>query len=180
MSIQLDTEDTSTRVAVRMRSQSFIMGDIFDIYGGYIRNFLTAVERILAAPAEQSTAAEDRASGQAGASSDGKHCPACGTDVGFWRVFFALPDRIWCPGCGSRLAYRQIGLLVLLVAAFVTSLIAIGVPLVLTWYEEFTYLLLYLACVFVACVPLGLAVTWYMREYKILERRSGKVPKGTA
>jgi hypothetical protein len=54
---------------------------------------------------------------------DGKHCPACGRDIGLWPVFLAgLPNRIWCPHCAARLAYRGIGgvvvaLLVALAAA---------------------------------------------------------------
>jgi DNA-directed RNA polymerase subunit RPC12/RpoP len=50
---------------------------------------------------------------------DGKRCPACGRDVGLWAVFKAgLPDRIWCPHCGTRVGYERIGgpLAVLLVA----------------------------------------------------------------
>ena len=41
---------------------------------------------------------------------DGKHCPACGRDIGLWPVFSAgLPNRIWCPHCSARLTYRGIG-----------------------------------------------------------------------
>jgi len=38
---------------------------------------------------------------------DGKRCPVCHTDVGFWAVFRALwPTRIFCPQCKSKLRYR--------------------------------------------------------------------------
>jgi DNA-directed RNA polymerase subunit RPC12/RpoP len=36
---------------------------------------------------------------------DGKHCPACGRDVGYWAVARGL-FRIRCPHCGARLCHR--------------------------------------------------------------------------
>jgi hypothetical protein len=40
---------------------------------------------------------------------NGKHCPACGRDIGVWPVFTAgLPNRIRCPHCSARLSYRGI------------------------------------------------------------------------
>src|SRR5262245_66234546 len=37
---------------------------------------------------------------------DGKHCPACGKDVGMASVMTALwPTRVKCPHCKMRLAY---------------------------------------------------------------------------
>src|SRR5262245_26609160 len=35
---------------------------------------------------------------------DGKHCPACGADVGYWAVARGL-FRIRCPHCRARLSY---------------------------------------------------------------------------
>ncbi len=38
----------------------------------------------------------------------GKNCPHCGRDIGVWPIFSAaLPNRIWCPHCKSRLRYRN-------------------------------------------------------------------------
>lgn len=35
---------------------------------------------------------------------DGKHCPNCGKDIGFWPYWVALDaKRIWCPHCLNRL-----------------------------------------------------------------------------
>jgi hypothetical protein len=35
---------------------------------------------------------------------DGKHCPNCGKDIGFWPHLVALDsNRIWCPHCLDRL-----------------------------------------------------------------------------
>jgi hypothetical protein len=53
MSIDLDPDDTSTRVTVRLRSQWFLIGDIFNFYGGYIRDLLQAVHTKLTIEAEQ-------------------------------------------------------------------------------------------------------------------------------
>jgi hypothetical protein len=45
---------------------------------------------------------------------DGKHCPACGTDIGVWPVLFAgLPTRVRCPHCKARLTYGNSLLLLL-------------------------------------------------------------------
>ena len=52
MSIDLDPDGTSTRVTVRTRSQWFILGDMFNLYGGYIRDLLQAVHNKLMAEAQ--------------------------------------------------------------------------------------------------------------------------------
>ena len=36
---------------------------------------------------------------------DGKHCPACGQDVGYWAVARGL-FRVRCPRCRARLHHR--------------------------------------------------------------------------
>jgi uncharacterized protein (DUF983 family) len=81
---------------------------------------------------------------------DGRHCPACGRDIGIWPVFSAgLPNRIWCPHCGARVRYdRAAGpVLALLPAAVVVSAVAFGVAFVvarrvtdhpLVWMGVFT------------------------------------------
>ena len=34
------------------------------------------------------------------------NCPKCDRDIGIWAVFKAtLPNRIFCPHCGTRLEY---------------------------------------------------------------------------
>jgi hypothetical protein len=34
------------------------------------------------------------------------NCPKCGRNIGVWAVFSAtLPNRIFCPHCGTRLEY---------------------------------------------------------------------------
>jgi len=54
LSIDLDPEDTNTRVSVRTRSQWFIIGDVFNMFGGYIRDLLQSVHNKLRVEAEQS------------------------------------------------------------------------------------------------------------------------------
>jgi len=43
LSIRLTPSDSHTKVIIDTRSQSFIFGDVFDIYNGYIRDFLGAI-----------------------------------------------------------------------------------------------------------------------------------------
>ena len=51
---------------------------------------------------------------------DGKHCPACGKDIGLWAVLLAAwPSRVRCPHCRARLSY---GSCIVLVAILVSSL----------------------------------------------------------
>src|SRR5262245_16895655 len=58
---------------------------------------------------------------------DGKHCPACGTDIGFWPVFWASqPDRISCPTCKAHLAYVGVRAVQLIIVLVLLILIAIG------------------------------------------------------
>ena len=39
---------------------------------------------------------------------DGKHCPACGRDIGYRSVIFATsPMHVRCPSCGAHLAYAK-------------------------------------------------------------------------
>jgi hypothetical protein len=58
---------------------------------------------------------------------DGKHCPACGRDIGIWPVFSAgLPNRIWCPHCRARLTYRGARGLVLVLAVAVVAVAGVG------------------------------------------------------
>jgi len=60
---------------------------------------------------------------------DGKHCPACGRDIGLWPVFTAgLPNRIWCPHCSARLSYRGIAGVVVVLLVALAGTVAVG------WY----------------------------------------------
>ena len=57
--------------------------------------------------------------------SDGKHCPACGKDIGLWAVLLAgLPSHIRCRHCQARLTY---GNSVLLLLGVTTMVAVVGV-----------------------------------------------------
>jgi hypothetical protein len=63
---------------------------------------------------------------------DGKHCPACARDIGFWTVFTAgLPNRIRCPHCSARLSYRGIGGVVVVLVLAMAGAAAAG------WYAAY-------------------------------------------
>ncbi|MFI5455928.1 MAG: hypothetical protein ACHRXM_10805 [Isosphaerales bacterium] len=105
---------------------------------------------------------------------DGKHCPACGKDIGIWPIFSAgLPNRIWCPHRKARLCYRgvvrlSLALVIIAVAlatapayatigfppdrSFPLRLAAFGVTLLALW------------------MPVELAVALYLRSNKVLSR----------
>jgi len=69
---------------------------------------------------------------------DSRHCPECGENIGIAAVFKApLPNRIYCPHCGTRLQHTPIRGLVV---AFVVLSVALcfGVLYVVTelWDED--------------------------------------------
>jgi hypothetical protein len=56
--------------------------------------------------------------------SDGKHCPACGKDIGVWPVLLAvLPTRVRCSHCRARLTYGKSLMLLLGVTTAVALLV---------------------------------------------------------
>jgi hypothetical protein len=102
---------------------------------------------------------------------DGKHCPECGNDIGFWPVFSAgLPNRIWCPWCGTRLSYADaLGVfLVMLVTALVVCVGAVLLTLLVSETFWGARILVFAAAGLAVWVPLELATTWFLREYKTL------------
>jgi hypothetical protein len=120
-----------------------------------------------------------------GSMRDGKHCPACGVDIGLWPIFSAgLPGRIRCPRCEARLGYRGIGMVLLvlgLVLVLVTAAVFAFAYLVSLWFAGDLRLLVFLAAwllLFVAWVPVELVAAKYLRENKVLECRLGGKPPG--
>jgi hypothetical protein len=64
-----------------------------------------------------------------GAMADGKHCPACGRDIGYRSVIFATsPMHVVCPNCGARLAYAKSWRVILV------CLIVSCIPVAATFY----------------------------------------------
>jgi hypothetical protein len=111
--------------------------------------------------------------------SDGKHCPACGKDIGIWPVLSAgLPSRVRCPHCKARLSYGSGFLLVLSVAVLA---VCVGVA---SFYLASHHLAAdsrisrplkfysILAAVFLALwVPVEIALTVYIRGRGELKKR---------
>jgi thiol-disulfide isomerase/thioredoxin len=56
---------------------------------------------------------------------DGKHCPACGKDIGYRSIVIAtLPTQIRCPHCASRLAHDRVALVLLIEVLVILALVA--------------------------------------------------------
>jgi hypothetical protein len=51
MVIELNSEGSHGRISIQTHSQWYIMGDIFDMYRGYIRDLLWSVRQELSRPA---------------------------------------------------------------------------------------------------------------------------------
>jgi hypothetical protein len=104
---------------------------------------------------------------------DGKHCPACGIDIGIWPIFSAgLPNLVRCPRCKASLYYRSAGWF------WLTILLAVAAVTVAAWYvaKEFggsNWLWIFAGVLFAAWVPVELLAAWYLRKYKVLSSRSG-------
>lgn len=104
---------------------------------------------------------------------DGKHCPACGVDIGIWPIFSAgLPNLIRCPRCKARLGYQRIGT-VLLVLLLVLGAVLAAAYFVAASFEGNLRLVAFIVVFLGVWVPVELVVTKYLRDKKILEHRSG-------
>jgi hypothetical protein len=110
--------------------------------------------------------------------SDGKHCPACGKDIGLWPVLSAgLPTWVRCPHCKARLTYGSSFLLLFGVAVMVS---VVGV---VSYYVASRYLVpssrvseplkLYsIVAILFLCLwlPIELAFTLYIRMLGTLKK----------
>src|SRR5262245_7976997 len=104
---------------------------------------------------------------------DGKHCPACGRDIGLWPVLTAiLPTRVRCPHCKTSLAYSNSSRLVF-------GLLALGLLLgaaayfLAVWMQIKDRIQFHAAAVglFVALwLPVEIAVTLLVRQRSNLVR----------
>jgi hypothetical protein len=108
---------------------------------------------------------------------DGKHCPACGRDIGIWSVFTAgLPSRIHCPHCQARLSFADTGVVV-------ACLLAIGLVLGAGAYffaarfypiTRLEFHLIAAGLTLVLLLALNLAAVLYLRNARVLDvRQSG-------
>ena len=104
---------------------------------------------------------------------DGKHCPACGVDIGVWPIYSAgLPNRIRCPRCKARVAYRETGP-VLCAALLVLAAVTAGAWFVAESFEGYRRLIAFAVVMGVGWQPIELVLAWYLRANKVLEHRSG-------
>jgi hypothetical protein len=117
---------------------------------------------------------------------DGKHCPACGTDIGVWPIFSAaLLKLIRCPRCKARIAYQEIGavLAILLSIRLLVWGIVVAAAFYLAWgpFESKLSRLGFIALVLGAWIlvelPVEIFIAWYLRANKVLEIRSGGTPR---
>jgi DNA-directed RNA polymerase subunit RPC12/RpoP len=103
---------------------------------------------------------------------DGKHCPACGKDVGVWPIVSAmLPNLIRCPHCRTRLVYRDAAraiVALLLVAAALgvgafTALLRLPLP---NLWERVAVVIVALLLLW---LPIELWAAVYLRRTKRLD-----------
>ena len=105
---------------------------------------------------------------------DGKHCPACGVDIGIWPIATAmLPNRIFCPGCGARLSYggsviRQTAFMIFV--AFVVGAAAFWFVHMLGLASQLVALAVTLGILLVLWVLVEMAVSVYLRSRRVLQR----------
>lgn len=111
--------------------------------------------------------------------SDGKHCPACSRDIGVRPLLRTLSlDRVWCPHCRARLAYRDAAWLarvayavaVPLAAGALYAVTSVGVP------NGPQLVIAYFALLLAFAVPLELAAISYLRRTKTLSRWGAESP----
>jgi hypothetical protein len=108
---------------------------------------------------------------------DGKHCPACGQDIGIWAVLFAgLPSRIRCPHCRARLSYGGDLVLVLgvvavlaltAVGAYHLTAFALGTAAVMI--DPIRFWGIAIAEMLALAMPLELALTLLIRRHGVLK-----------
>jgi membrane protein implicated in regulation of membrane protease activity len=110
---------------------------------------------------------------------DGKHCPACGQDIGVWPVFTAgLPNRIWCPHCSARLSYRGITGVVLVLMVMLAAVAAGAYFVVATvpGLHPTTQPVAVAGVMLVAWVVVELAVVKFLRGHRELVCRDRTHP----
>ena len=105
---------------------------------------------------------------------DGKHCPACGKDVGIWPIASALlPNLIRCPHCRTRLVYRDTGRLLVGLVVLGLALVT-GIILLIPWLLPDTHpavrLAAFVAILLVVWIPVELWAAAYLRRNKVLSR----------
>jgi uncharacterized protein (DUF983 family) len=104
---------------------------------------------------------------------DGKHCPACGRDIGLWPVFSAiLPSRVRCPHCQASLAYGNSSHLVLglLVLGVLLGGLAYFLALRLQIKDRIQFHAVAVGLFVMLWLPVEVAVTLLVRRRSVLRR----------
>jgi len=104
---------------------------------------------------------------------DGKHCPACGQDIGVWPVLMAtLPNRIRCPHCKARLRYQNAGALIVNLLVLLLALCAVFYFSLRPRYGHggLAFYLVVAGLAFAAWMPVELAATLYVRRRGTLQK----------
>jgi len=105
--------------------------------------------------------------------SDGKHCPACGEDIGVWPIASAfMPGHCRCPHCRARLAWDRayrttavmLALTVVIAGAALTTVYRLEIEE--TWRQVAVYLAFGLTPVLI----MGWIGAVYQRKYSKLRR----------
>ena len=104
---------------------------------------------------------------------DGKHCPACGKDVGMASVMTALwPTRVKCPHCKTRLAYLNGAALVINLLAVWAALGVVACYALQRWFspQKPQFYFAIAALVVAAWLPIEFIATLFMRRFGRLEK----------
>ena len=105
--------------------------------------------------------------------SDGKHCPACGKDIGIWPVLTAgLPNWLRCPHCKARLSYGNSGAVVICLFVLLLVLSAAVFYVIRQRYAAngVQFHLLLAGLVLAAWLPVEFGATLYLRNRGTLQK----------
>jgi hypothetical protein len=104
---------------------------------------------------------------------DGKHCPACGKDIGIWPVLMAgLPSWVRCPHCRARLSYGNTGFIVTMLFGLLLLLCGAAFYFAKQHFSahEIRFFILLAVIVVALWLPIELAATLYLRSRGKLEK----------
>jgi DNA-directed RNA polymerase subunit RPC12/RpoP len=113
---------------------------------------------------------------------DGKHCPACGKDIGLWSVLLAqTPTQVRCPHCRAKLKYErgtQI-IFVIVVLAFPLLLLAYWLAIFIVPRPALTtspikFVSIAAAILVGLCIPLEIGLTLLLRRFGQLKRKQAE------
>jgi tetratricopeptide (TPR) repeat protein len=105
---------------------------------------------------------------------DGRHCPACHVDIGFWPIVKAgLPHRIRCPKCGLGLKYVDSGAIVVTILVLPTALV-LATFMSVSWLTPWALLPPIIATVICLLLSAGLALPFPAFEFALAQYLRGQ------